>query len=245
MKKIRVIICIFTAMVLFAISIGLATSGDMFLSFLGRKLHIDISYGTHTGFISCFILRSITLENPKLRLKDADTSITCRTAHFTPRFDELWNKQTIVLECVLNDVSFPGIAEQFKDTKELASLIQGDIQALAEVISSVINYDYIYVTLALHGDRVTFRSFEAKSDKLILTASGFITENSSFGIKLKIFFSPEFTKDFPVELKEFLTKEGEGWLSYSLNAESGKDNPFFVLESDRIKINFKKVEVHK
>jgi len=242
--KKRVIISIFTILAFFALMFGLATSGNMFLSFLGEKLHINLVYKTNAGFVSCFILRSIKLENPKLHLEDIDVNIACKTAYFRPRFDEIVDKKTIVLDCVLNDVFFPDVTGDLQSAKELPFLLQGSTQALTDMVRSVAYYDYVYATLALHDDRVTFRSFEAKSDSLRLNASGFITEGGDFEIKLKIFFSPEFTKDFPEEAKGFLTQEGSGWLSYSFKAENSQNSMFFNLESDQIKINFKKVEVH-
>ena len=203
----------------------------MFLSFLGKELHVHIAYKNRSGFLSCFILRFIELDNPAFTLEDFDLKLGCQKAYIEPGFDKLLAEKAIILKCTLKDASLLGIKGE------------GDLSVLFDQISNNI-YDTIYANLLIYNDRVRFPFFSAYSEDIRLYASGSMTEKGDLNLSMKAFFSPRITGQFPKELSEILTQESGGWVSYRLHVESGKDKPFLKLESDKFRLNFKRVEIH-
>jgi len=215
----------------------------MFFSFLGEKLHMDISYKNQSGFVSCFVLKFVKLEKPVFALKDFDLELGCKEAFIEPRFDEVWTKKAVILECTLKDASFLKVEEKLKDTDDLTKILGGNLDFLLDRLTGVL-FEYITTELRIYGETAEFLSFEAYSKDIALFASGLISEAGNFNVDMKIFFSAGLAGHFPEEIKGMLTEEHEGWFSYSLKAESGKNGSFLNIDSDRFKLEFEEIETH-
>jgi len=204
---------------------------------------MDISYENQSGFISCFVLKFVKLERPVFALKDFDLELGCREAFIEPRFDQLWTKKAIILECTLKDASFLKVEEKLKDTGELTKIFHGNLGFLFERLSGVL-FEYINTELRVYGETAEFLSFEAHSKDIAVFASGLISESGNFNVDMKVFFSGGIVGLFPEEIQGMLTEEHEGWFSYSLKAETRKNGSFINIDSDRFKLEFEEIETH-
>lgn len=221
---------------------GFLRAGDMFLAFVGEKIHINIDYENHSGFLSCFRLKFIELENPVFTLKDFDLALASRKAFIEPGFDRVLREKKITLACDLENTSFLNPRGRAGDPGELAELFQGSPSLLVDELAGLV-FEHIHTDLVIYGETVEFPAFEAGSKDVKLYASGYITESGDFDIKVKLFFSPRVARGFPEELKMMLTEKSRGWFSYFLHVESGKGMPSLKLESDRFKLDFDRLEV--
>jgi len=240
---------IIVSIVLFASLYFLAArAGDIFLSWLGNELHIDLGYKNHSGFLSCFVLRFIELDSPAIFVRDFGVTLACRKAYITPDFSRVFQKQAILLSCNLKDAVLSG-KETKLDTDDLFLLavdkLQKGASEASDLLERVFNivYDRINTRLVVYGNTVEFLSFEANSPDIKLFAEGKIVEDESLYMKAKVFFSPGLTERFPQVLLDMLTDEKDFWKSYSWTIESGVDRPYLKIDSDRIKINFETIEV--
>lgn len=209
-------------------SLGFARAGDIFLSLLGKKLHINIDYKNHSGFLSCLVLRFIELDEPFFALEDFDLTLGCKKAYVEPCFDKLLTEKAIILKCALKDASFLNIEGQ------------GELSVLLDKIGSIV-YDAVYMELAIYNDSVRFPFYQAYAKEAKLYASGSVTESGDLNLNLEVFFSPEIAAQFPEELIEILRQESKGWLSYRMHIESSEDTPFLKLETDRFRLDFKEI----
>ena len=210
---------------------------------MGEKLHIDIAYEGRLGFLQCFVYRFIDIKEPVFLIKDAKLELGCKQAFIEPNFSKLITKKTIILRCGLQDAKFLHLKEKIKENDDYSFLFQGDVSKLLDRIIDF-QFDVILTTLFLYGETVEFKTFEARSKDINIYASGKATESGNISLKAKFFFSPEIVKEFPEEVNSLLTEESRGWLSYSLELEGGQETPFLNINSDRIKIEFKKINVN-
>ena len=224
-----------------ALGVSSSRAGDIFLSHLAEEMHMGISYRNHSGAISCFILRSIELDNPVFEIKDANIAIGSQKALMRPDFSKLLSEKVIVLECFIKNATFLELKEKIKKGQEVFPFLGGDSSFFTDKLIDTL-FKTINTTLFVYKDSVRFTEFEATSENIRVKASGFISENGNFNIDLTMFFSPLVALHFPEEVKALLTEEEDGWMSYHLYAEGGEDQSFFKLESDAFKINFEKVE---
>lgn len=185
-------------------AIGLARAGDIFLSFVGKKIHVNIDYKNRSGFVSCFLLRFIELEEPVFALKDFDFALLSRKAFVEPAFDRVLDKKLISLDCTFENASFLNPEE-----KSGASLLFDKLATLV--------FERVDAELLIYGETVEFPSCQAENDDVKLYASGYVTESGGFELRMKIFFSPEIAKSLPEELRGMLTEVGGGWFSYFLH----------------------------
>ena len=221
---------------------ALAGAGDIFLSYLADKLRMTVAYKNHSGFISCFILRSIKLDNPVFALKDLDFALGCQKALIRPDFSELIKRKAIILECDLENASFLGAEEKIKESDDnFLAFLQGDVTAVFDMVANLV-FDSVRTKLIVYGDTVEFPYYEAHSEGIKLKASGSASKSGDFDIEAKAFFSRETAEGFPEELKALLTEGSDGWFSYYLRAAGGKDKPFLELESDMFRLQFERVE---
>ncbi|OGW75207.1 MAG: hypothetical protein A2Z72_03980 [Omnitrophica bacterium RBG_13_46_9] len=211
---------------------------------MGEKLHIYIAYRNHSGFVSCFALRFIRLDNPTFRLKDFDLAIKCQTAYIEPRFDRLISEKAIILKCCLNDVTFAGIEEKVGNRSGLPIFFPESTGALLDKLTKI-RYEVINTTLAVYGDRVRFLSYQAISKEVKLDASGTILEAGDFDISIDVFFSPEIVGQAPDALKALLTERHDGWFSYHIDGESKHDTPSLEINSDKFNLSIKRIKVNK
>lgn len=220
----------------------------MFLSFVGNKIHIGINYKNHSGFISCFVFKTIKIEKPVFIIKDFSLALGCQYAYIRPDFSELANKKAIILNCSLKNASFFVLEKKMKGADgalgEFLGGIYGENINRAPFLDRLINvlFGTVNTKLRIYGETLEFLSFDATSPDIRLCASGFITESEDLGLDMKIFFSPEMAQSFPEELKGLLTPVAKGWLSYRIELERSVKESFFKLDSDRIKMKFEKVE---
>ena len=235
-------ICVIAILLFSALAVGLARSGDVFLSFIANKIHILISYENHSGLLSCFILRFIELEKPVIRLRDFDFSLSSERVFIEPRFHRLFSDRTIVLNCNMENARFLATDENASQNDDLLGLFQGGASLILKHLTRM-QFDHIHAELAIWGETVEFYSFEADAPDVRIYASGRIAESGSLGLNMRIFFAPELARDFPEELGNLLTQEARGWLSYSLSVETGRDKSFLKMESENIKIDFERLEV--
>lgn len=220
----------------------LSRSGDAFIRFIGDKLRLDISYKNDVGFLSCFVLKSIKLKEPVFTSKDTGVSISCGAALIEPSFDELFSKKAILLECSLYGGRIVDIKETVKNMTDMSLVFNESASYVVDTISDIF-YKKINAKLRMYGETVDFIYFKADSDKVRLSASGSFSEDGKVALSTDILLSPEITSDFPPEIVAMLTEKSDGWFSYSVNIETSKDRPYLKLESDRIKINFEKIEM--
>lgn len=225
-----------------ALVLGLLGAGDAFLRFVGSKIHVNIAYENHSGFLSCFILKHIILGNPVFTLEEPGLAIGCKKAFIEPDFSELISKKAITLRCTFQDVAFLHIEERISDPENMALFFEGGAGPLLDRIKNM-RFDAMRLTLVIYGETAEFPHFEAHSKDIKIYASGRMSESGDFKLKLKAFISPEMAGTLPLELSVLLTEESRGWLSYSLDAEGAEDEPFLRLKSDRIKIDFEKIEI--
>ena len=229
-------------LIIAAFALGLATSGDVFLSFIANKIHILISYNNHSGLFSCFILRFIELEKPVIRLRDFDFALSSERAFIEPRFHRLLSDRTIVLNFNMENARFLPAGESASLNDDLLGLLQGGTSLVLNRLTRM-QFDRIHAELAIWGETIEFNSFEADSPDARIYASGRITESGSLNLNMRIFFAPELARDFPEELGRILTQEAGGWLSYSLSVETGQDRSSLRVESEKFKLNFERLEV--
>lgn len=230
----------------------MATAGDLFLSFIGNEIHIDIAYKNHSGFISCFILRSIRIEKPVFVIRDFDLVLGCQGARIEPDFRELADKKAIILKCALKNVAFLRAGEKLSRSSGIppkAGKGAGDLlglfgSSLPPLLEELVNVLFVTVDteLRVFGGTLEFRSFKAESRDIKVTASGFVRETGDTQLSLKIFFSPEIIATFPEELRAVLTPGVRGWSSYHIELESGRAKPFLKLETDRFRLEFKEIQ---
>lgn len=220
-----------------------ATAGDIFLSFIGNEIHIDISYRNHSDFISCFLRRRISLKAPVFVLKDFDLALGAEKAFIEPDFSEVLDKKAIILKCGIKNAAFLHVEEKLKDTNDLAKLFGGEVPPLLDKLANVL-FSTIDGELRIFGETLQFRSLSAESRDIKLSASGSVTESGDTKLELEIFFSPEIVGAFPEELKSMLRAEATGWFSYRIKLESGESRPFFKLETDTLRLEFKQIEEH-
>ena len=225
-----------------AAGLGLSRSGDAFLSFIGKKIHVKFDYKNHSGFVSCFLLRHIALDAPVVLLKDLDLALGCEKAFIRPEFGRLFSEKKIVLNLTLKNASLLIFREKIRETGEFTAFFQGGLPLLFDKLTDS-TFDSMHATLVIYGETIEFPHFAAYARDCKLYASGVASESGSFSVTAKIFFSSEAAGEFPEELKAVLTEESRGWLSYYAHVESGPENSSFKLESDRLKINFEKLEV--
>jgi hypothetical protein len=173
------------------------------------------------------------LEEPVFALKDFNLALGCRKAFIEPGFGRLLRKKAITLKCTFKDASILNFAEETE---------KGELSLLFDKLASL-RFEHMQVRLVIWGETVEFPSCYAGGEGIKLNASGYGTESGKFDIKLKVFFSPEIARGFHEERRAILTDEHAGWLSYYLHAESGGERPSFKLESDRIRLNFEKIQV--
>lgn len=221
--------------------LGLARAGDIFLSFIGDKLHINIAYKNHSGFVSCFMLRLIELDNPLFILKDFGLRIKCQKALIEPDFSELAKKRVIILKCTLKNVTFLSGDEKIIKSDDFPASFENGPLVLFDKLNNIV-YDTIWTELGVYNEKVRFSSYQANSKDVKIWASGTVEESGNFNIRVKGFFSPEIVAGVSQELIGILTQESRGWLSYSINVASDKDKSLFKLDSDRFKLDFKKIE---
>ena len=223
----------------------LSRSGDIFLSYLGGELGIDIAYQNHSGFISCFVLRFIEITRPVFVLKDFDVALVCQKAFIEPRFDKVLNEKKIILKCFLKNASFLSIAESIKKNKSGLpfGLADDTVAPLIEALNDLL-FETVTTTLVIFGERLDFPDFRAYSKNVKLFATGFIDESGNFDLKLKVFFSPETASEFPEELTAFLVEEGFGWVSYYVDFGSDRNDTSLNFESSKFKLDFKEVKIH-
>jgi len=233
---------LFVVLILSCIIFGLTRAGDLFLSFVGDKIHIIIDYKNYVGFPSCFLLRSVALDRPVFRLKDFDFALACQRALIEPRFNRLYTNRTIILDCYFENASLLGIDDKTKESDQSFQLFNGGLGVLFERLKNLV-FEDVHTRLVVYGETVEFPYFEAAGKESKIVASGYVTESGDFKIAAKIFFSPEVAAEFPEELKKMLTAESRDWLSYSLSIESGQDKSFLKLESDRFRLNFERLDV--
>ena len=220
----------------------MSKSGDAFISFIGDKLRLDISYKNHVSFISCFLLKSVKLKEPIFSSKDTDISMSCGAAVIEPDFSELFSKKAINLKCSLYGGRIANIQEKMNDIAGMPLVFDSSASYVVDTISGIF-YKKIEAKLRMYGETVDFIYFEADSDKVRLSASGSFSEDGKVSLSTDILLSSEMVSGFPPEITAMLTEKPDGWFSYSINVETGKDRPYLKLESDRIKINFEKIEV--
>ena len=217
------------------------TAGDMFLSFLGKRLYIDIHYRNHAGFISCFILRSMRLENPVFMVKDFDFALGAEEACIKPDFRKMIKERAIVLRCTLENASFLTLGEKLGNNHDLFNLLGENLSALSDELGNIL-YETMDAELLIYTDKVRLTSCEANSKYLKLRASGVVGKKGDMDVKAQIFFSPEIASHFPNGLSGILTEESKGWLSYALHIKRVQDKSFLKLESDKFKLDFERVE---
>lgn len=212
------------------------------MSFIGKKIHIKFDYKNHSGFVSCFLLRHIALDAPVVLLKDFELALGCEKAFIQPGFSKLFSEKKILLNLTLKNASLLSFREKIRENGEFAAFFQGSLPLLFDKLTDL-TFDSMHAVLIIYGETIEFPHFAAYARGCKLYASGFASESGSFSITAKMFFPPEATVEFPEELKAVLTEESRGWLSYYAHVESGPENSSFKLESDRLKINFEKLEV--
>jgi len=182
------------------------------------------------------------LENPVFLLRDFDLALGCQEAYIQPDFSKVKDESAILIKCELKNASFLKIKERIAESAQKLLLFDKDLAGILEELGNIL-YGNMSVTLRLYTGRVEFSSCEAYNRDIRLNASGTVTEEGDLDIKAKVFFSPELTGKLPEELSSVLTEESRGWRSYSLHLEKGEEKPFLKLESDRIRFDFKKIEV--
>ncbi|MBN1353627.1 MAG: hypothetical protein JW994_03030 [Candidatus Omnitrophica bacterium] len=221
--------------------IGLSRSGDAFLWFIGNKLHLDIAYKNHSGFIACFILRFMRLESAVFRLHGTNVTLTCREAYIEPSFDRFLSNRSIRLNCTLNDVSLSRLSGSVGDKVAAAPFLQANARLLIDKVMNI-SYDKMFAEIKVHGDTAEFPYCAAYSSYLRLVASGQVSESGIFSLKLKIFVSPKMAEELPSDVRALLSEESRDWLSYSLSIKNESDASSFSLESDKFRLNFETVE---
>jgi hypothetical protein len=205
-------------------------AGDAFLAFLGEKLHVKLTHEQHVGFLSCFMLKFIALDDPVLTLTDFDLELGAKKAHIAPDFGKLISEKAIILNCTLEDVTFLGGGAE-DDFTDLFGRMRDNA------------YDTIYTELVIYNDRVRFPFFTAHGKDVKLYASGTMAKKGDLDLNLRAFFSPRVAGQIPEELRDMLVEKPGGWMSYRLHMESGKDKPFLKLESDKLKLSFEEVDI--
>ena len=221
--------------------LSLSRAGDIFLSYLGNELKIELDYKNHSGFLSCFILRSIKLKSPVFKVEDFDIAIGSQRATLEPDFAKMLSERLIVLKCFIEDASFLMLKEQISGDSETFKLLDENSKVLLSRLVEVL-FSSIDTTLLIYEDRVRFSRLEADSADIRLSASGEITEDGDFDIDAKIFISGSMVQSLPVEVAGMLRSEKDGWMSYHLSLQASQNNPFLNLESDRFRIQFEQVE---
>ena len=219
----------------------LARSGDLFLSFLGKEIHIEMNYRNHSGFMSCFVKRKVELKNPIFRITDADLLLGAESAILYPDFSRTFSENIIILKCKIKNASLLEIEEKFKSSGEDFFQLGANINDLLDEILDILFFE-INTTLLIDKDSVHFETFEATSENIKIIASGFVNEAGDFSINASFSFSPQIVLKFPEKVTEMLRKEESGWFSYSLQAESGEKNSYLKFESDLLKIDFRQIE---
>lgn len=221
-------------LVIFILAAGFTRAGDVFLDFIGRKIHIKAEYKNHSGIISCFLLRSIALDEPVFKLEDFDLALGCRKAFIRPGFKRLLANKAILLKCDLENAFF--LSDGFMPP------FNGGFSALFERLTGHV-FENMQAELFIYGETIEFRSLEMHSKDITIYSYGTVNESGSFDIDARIYLSPEIVKSFPEELKAMLTEESRGYLSYHFSIEGGKDKSFLKLESDRFRLNFERLDI--
>ncbi len=220
----------------------MAVSGDMFLGFIGNKLHLEVKYKNRVGFMSCFVFRRITLNEPSFMIKEADIEIACERALIEPDFSEIIGKGAITLRCQLKNASFLRIKEKLLESPEISAFLEANASEVFEHIIGI-DFETIDTTLRLWEENLEIGSLEANGKDARITSSGTFTESGKVKLAVKVLFSPHLIESLPEDARNMLKQESDGWYSYSLNFEADRENEAMTLDSDKISIRFEKIKL--
>ena len=236
----KLVIYVLAIFLISVLTFFLARSGDLFLSFLGKEIRIEMNYRNHSGFRSCFIKREVELKNPIFTITDADLLIGAESATLYPDFSRTFKESIIILKCEIKNASLLEIEEKFKGSNEDILKLGANVNDLLDEVLNILFFK-INTTLLIDKDSVHFETFEATSENIKIIASGFVNEAGDFSVNASFLFSPEIVSKIPEKVTEMLRQEENGWFSYSLRAESGKKNSYLKFESDLLKIDFRQI----
>jgi len=236
-KKLFLSAALITA--LFLAGIIYAFSGKAFLDFIGRELHIGLSYSNWVDFVSCFVIRRARLNDPVFIIKDfRNIAVTADFAFLEPSFDRLLNEKGITVTFTLKNVR---LASPVVDTTSLSE--GGFLPSDLWPVVSEGAFDSITTTIFMHGDTAEFLNFDAISENIKISARGVVSEKGDIDISADILFAPKLVSGLPENIKQILKTSPSGWGKYNLKFAAGSSGDGFRIESDRIKIEFEKVDV--
>ena len=220
-----------------------AVSGKVFLDFIGNELHISLEYSNWVDFVSCFVIRHVRLDDPEIVVKDFHNAvIKADRAFLEPSFDRLFTEKGIQVTFIIENarLAAPIISPKDRGSDILRPFAQSAPPDLWGVLSEGA-FDTVTTTIFMHGDTADFENFEAVSKNIKIIARGSASENGDVKISAHLLFSPELVGAMPEALKEKLTVSLSGWGKYDFKFEFESDEQGMRIESDRLRIEFKKV----
>ncbi|MBL7158359.1 MAG: hypothetical protein ISS91_02500 [Candidatus Omnitrophica bacterium] len=224
---------------LFLAGIIYAFSGRVFLDFIGNELHIGLNYSNWVDFVSCFVIRRARLDDPVFIIKDfRNIAITADFAFLEPSFDRLLDEKGITVTFTLKNVR---LASPVVDTTSLSE--GGFLPSDLWPVVSEGAFEEITTTIFMHGDTAEFLNFGAVSENIKISARGVVSEKGYIDISAHILFSPSLVNGLPENIKQNLKTSLSGWGKYNLKFAAGSSGDGLRIESDRIKIEFEKVDV--